>query len=615
MSSLLLFDMHGYCATGPGLRVLAPLFLAAAAGAPIFAQDTPEVRAELSLAGAGALYRMDEPIVLRLSFSGTPHRYTVSTAVTQTPRPDEVVITPSAGVTDIYPESYLPDYAVMAELTEQPVEIRFTLNDWFRFDKPGHYSVEIHTSRVSMGTKLGALSRGGELVTNPVSFDIAATTPEEDAAEVARLAFTIDATPDGPQRREALHRLSYLDGDAAAREKVRLYLHPSADSPFASIDSSLLLACRNHRLVLDLLEQEFRDPNVEVRAALIGTMTALHDPKDKAEEGEVFAAYLRELCASLAARPAVARAAAAQTLLLAAPGSINPEMEQAAYAVLRSNFAAVDLYDMETVLRLFWPQLKDPSLAPALETVLENPRVEAGVHSNLRQALISALLDIAPERARALVLAEIRSADSLVPADVLVRLPDAQLPELDQPLLSLIRSLAPLKQPGESMRLDIKTQLAARYASSAIAADLLKIYEACSSKWQPEGRANLLAYFARWQGSRAIPMIDCEIANVTQSNGSDQFLLHPLARAFYSPAVAGILKRRLNSADPKAAATAAYVLSQFAEAGDIELLRARLDRLDDESDAAGGEPLRRELVMGLAAMRRRFPDSGSVTLQ
>jgi hypothetical protein len=390
-------------------------------------------------------------------------------------------------------------------------------------------------------------------------------------------------------------------------------LHPSADSPFAVIDSSLLLACRNHRLVLDLLEQEFRDPNVEVRAALIGTMTALHDPKDKAEEVEVRAGYLQKLFATLAARPAAARVAAAQTLLLAAPGSINPEIEQAAYAVLRSNFAAVDLYDMETLLRLFWPKLKDPSLAPALETVLENPRVEAGVNSDLRQPLISALLDVAPERARPHVLVEIRNADSLVSADVLGRLPDAQLAELDQPLLSLIRSLAPLKQSGESLRLDIKTQLAARYASPAIAPDLLKIYEACSSKWQPEGRANLLAYFARWQGSRAIPMIEREIANVTQANGSDQFLLHPLARAFYSPAVAGILKRRLNSADLKAAATAAYVLSQFAEAGDIELLRARLDRLDDESDAAGGEPLRRELVMGLAAMRRRFPDPASVT--
>ena len=595
-------------------NLLASLCLAAAAAAPIFPQDGGEVRAELSLANPGALFHMDEPIALRLSFSGTPHRYSINLTVTQTPRPDdEIVITTSAGVSKIYNESYEPDYSAVAELTEQPVDVRMTLNDWFRFDKPGHYTVEIHTARVRQGTELVSLSRGATLATNAVSFDIDATSPDEEAAEVVRLASTIDSSPDRQQRRDALRRLSYLDGDAAAREKVRRYLHPSADPPFAEIEPSWLLTCRNHPLVLELLEQEFRNPNAEVNAGLIGTMAALHDSRDKAEADEVRAAYLRQLFAGLAARPIAARLAAAQTLLAPRWGSVKPEMEQAAYAILRNQLAALDLDDVEPVLQLFWPKLKDPSLAEAIETMLERAHLAGGVYSSLRQPLISALLDVAPERARPHVLAEIRSADSLVPADVLVRLPDTQLSELDQPLLSSIRGLAPLKESGDFVRLDIKTRLAARYASSAIAPDLLKIYAACSPKWQPDTRANLLAYFARWQGKGAVPMIERELANVAQSNGSEDMSLYPLARAFYSPAVAGILKRRLNGSNLQVAATAAFALSQFAEAGDKDLLQTRLDRLDEEFDAAGGEPLRQELVTGLAAMARRFPEPGSAT--
>ena len=327
---------------------------------PAEAGDPRSVSVELAVVGPSTTFHLGEPIVLQLSFFGPPNRYNVNTTVTRTPRPDEVILTPNT-FSKLYPEGYVPDYAAMAPVSEKPTNIRMTLNEWFRFEKAGRYTVQIKTPRVTPGDKSSLYSRDSVLITNPVTFEIVLAVPETEALQVARLAAVLDATPDPSERRTALNQLSFLTGDVAAREKVRRFLHPNAAIPFGQIDPSALLISTNRLLVLQLLEEEFRKSDTAVRFDLITTMVSLCSPKDDKAAKEIEAQYLRELFESLPTRSSSARLACAQVLLGGLQGlrrdglpAGSAEMTHAAYAIIAADFESLDLSNIENIMRAYW---------------------------------------------------------------------------------------------------------------------------------------------------------------------------------------------------------------------------------------------------------------------
>src|SRR5579864_9497191 len=183
-----------------GARIRLGAWVAAVAVAPLAAQGDGALFAELSMAGPTAAFHLGEPIVLQLSFFGPPDRFNVNTTVTKTPLPDEVMLTPETGFSKLYPESYRPDYGSMAPIGDKPVSIPLTLNEWFRFEKTGRYTVWIKTPRVTPRNRSSLFSRDSVLTTNSVTFEIVPMNPEQEAREVARLGGNIEGTPDQNQR-------------------------------------------------------------------------------------------------------------------------------------------------------------------------------------------------------------------------------------------------------------------------------------------------------------------------------------------------------------------------------------------------------------------------------
>src|SRR5262245_1038596 len=600
----------------PSLVAILMLFFVT----PAIAQTAgADVKVRLSLDGGKSVYRIGEPIRLILSFTSDADGYQLNTTTTKPASPvDELRVTPDEGVSHWLDEysgkhRYAPDYAIMREITATPAIVQLTLNDWFRFDRPGKYSVQVKTRRVSRAENPRNPAPVINLLTNEVSFEMAPMTESEEEQEVRRLSALLDATRSQKEEDRISEELSYLVGEASAREKARRYVASEGRSGnyYQNIFYGLFIA-RDRAPVRRLLEGALRDPNTPATHQLLHTLTRLRLLQEGGEPpsasgfdelgnpnqqrySEIQDEYLRELAASLQKRTGKNRTTTAMTLLLNAPKEPDraAPMLSDARKILLQEFDGLSIYDQELLLNGYWDKFRDPSIKPSLERMLTKERQWQGY--SVRASALKRLIELDPDRSRSFVVAELRDPDSFVDVEVLGALKDETLPEADAALLEQIRRLAPLKQKRDSIILQHKTMLAARYASPAIYEGLLEAYQDWGAKWKELARAGLLGYLARYNEAQAMPLIEQSLEEWGPDRGS-WFLLN-LTSSNYPKAVDEYLRKRLESDDPQWISTASHIMSQRGPAADRPLIEARLDRWvkewkprGAELDAAGDDP-------------------------
>jgi len=549
------------------------------------------VVATLRLEGAQTTFKSGQPVRVILSFTGAAERYVVNSLVyPETPFPDRYIFTPADGVAKVYHEGYSPDYLTTRGITGEPIELRITLNEYFRFDKAGHYSLKIESSRVFVpsGPTALDLTRTPPVATNSVEFDIVPMTAEEEAQEL-RMKKQIAATR-GAQAAEveARKELTYLTGDVAARDAVTSALRGGANP-------SNLIHFSNHELVLRLLEEGYLRPDAPVSENILKDMVALHSPKDKADAVRILLGYLHALAGSLESKNERPRMVAAQAILMLASQNgwmESKELIEPAMAVVREHFEASNV---ELMLRVFWPQLRDPSLVPALERILPNPRLQSRGNGPERGEVLKALFDLAPERATPFVVDELQNPQGLRDVKLLGQIPDAELPDLDAVLLARLH--------GSGAALDGDTRVLARFASAAILPDVLKLYASPPADWNPGERMHVLAYLARREGDAVLPAIRAEVERDLREHGTASNVMGGIVDCYFSDVVARLLREQLAGEDSQSASWAAYYLSTFGDREDRARLEARLSRTP-ETDTR----LVRELTDGLAKLRSRFPE-------
>ena len=579
---------------------------------PAFAQTAGvDVQVRLSLAGGKSVYRTGEPIRLVLSFTSDAHVYKLNTTTTKPASPvDEILLTPDDGVfrwLDEYSSKhrYSPDYSLIRKITTSPAPVELALNDWFRFDRPGTYTVQVKTSRVSRFEHPRYPAPLIYLMTNEVSFEVVAMTTAEEEQEVRRLSSLLDSTRNQKEDTRISEELSYLAGEASTREKARRYIFSEGRSGNYSqnIQYGLFIA-RDRALVKRLLEGALRDPNTPVTHQLLHTLTRLRLLQEGKEPpsiagfdgvgdtkqqhySEVLEEYLRELTASLPKRTGKSRTGAAMTVILNLPKEPDQAapMLSDARKILIQEFDGLSIYDKDLLLNGYWNRFRDTSLQPALERMLKTERQPQGYL--MRASALKRLIELAHDSSRPFVMAELIDPDSFVDVEVLGQLKDETLPEADSALLEQIRRLASLKQNLDSIRLQYKTPLAARYASPAIYKGLMEAYQNWGAKWPVEARAGLLGYLARYNEAQAMPLIKQALKELGPDRGS--WFLSNLTRSNYPKAVDEYLRKRLESDDPQWVSTASHIMSQRGPAEDMPLIEARLDRWVKEWKARGAE--------------------------
>ena len=554
-----------------------------------------EVKCELSLEGGKTQFRSGEPIVLQLSFTATGPAVSVDVTTTEPPSPiDTVVLTPKVSAFPWLEEQargkrYSPDYmnTTTAE-PNQPVTLTLTLNDLYRFDSPGHYTVYITTRRVSAGdgSSNGSLPSPGhpqELTSNDVSFDVVPFPDRDEAALAVSLEQRIRASTNQRSAQKLADELDYLTGDAATAAKLSLFLDPKIFDPSRVDVTRGLWIARNRPMVVAALERAIVDP-AQTCADLVGTLVDLKATLQPPHNPEgIKAEYIHQIALSIPKRTGESRIDAARTVFvtMAQEGHASgPDFDIARETII-THFSEVDEYsDVESILNSYGKYLPDPRLVPALRRILET--ATDPVFSGNREAALTQLARIAPDAKIAPDDAStclVREACSEHPATIrAVRdlSPMETLPEADTCLREKL--IAQTNGAGTRMMFGTTIQYIARFADAALLSDVRKAYAERTDRWDQRARGAALTYLMRWDAKNSRPLLD---ALLLGPDSSDGIIMVDVLEPEHDPAdgLKEAVREYLQTAPPKIAAWCAFALSKLGEPEDRELLRKTLEQL------------------------------------
>lgn len=561
-----------------------------------------EVHVKLAVGEPRSVYKIGEPIKLILEFTADRDGYSAELLPDgKEYSSDTIVISPETGISpwlvDLTNGFHYPrDMSSTAKLSNSPQRVELTLNDTLRFDKPGRYTIRVTTRRVTKSSLL--YSRPLILTTNPITFEVEPMSDADETAEVNRLSDLLAAKRNWQTEEEVGKLLSFLTGEPSTREKVRLFLN--LDGRRGNLNAHLwygLFIASNRQLVLTLLEAGLRDPNTEVNTQLLQAVTILRrlvtdgirmdklggvSPMLSADEDprtrEIRDAYVVELSAGLAKRKDKALTTTAITI-----ASNPPKDPQAANVgsrearrILIQQFDALPPSSQEWLMRQDWEELRDRSMIPAYRRALSTGPGQKNVH----EAALKLLIEIAPDEARPFVVAEIGEPNSFVDVKLLGSIEAKSLPEADASLLEQIRRLASLPNNAVLVHMKHKTSLLVRFGSAGIYQELMELYHAVGPKLYPDGRAGLLAYFAKHNEREAMPLIEQAISELKPDE--DPAVLRELTALYYSDAIGVLVKRLLATDDLSKASTAAYLIGLHGSPDDQKVLEARLKRWQDD---------------------------------
>ncbi len=605
-----------------GLSLLLATSVSAQTSAP------PDVHVKLSLANSKSIYRMGEPIKLIMEFTADREGYVVEILPdAKSPWQDTIVISPEFGISHWLAEMtagqrYARDFFSTQNLSNVPQRVELILNDTLRFDVAGRYTVSVTTRRISKQSL--TYSRPFSVTTNSITFEVEPMSEPDEAAEVKRLSDLMAAKRNSQTDEEVGKLLSFLTGEPSTREKVRRFLNPEDRSGnyHANLWYGLFIA-RNRQLVLKLLETGLRDPNTGVSSQLLNAVTRLRmlvtdGVRDKpvvvtsmltpSEEDprarEIRDAYVVELSAGLAKRKDKAQTTTAITIV-----SNPPKDPQAASAgsrearrILIQQFDTLHIFSQEWLLRQDWEELRDRSLIPVIKRMLSTAPGSAQKH--IHEAALKLLIEVAPDEARPFVVAEIRDPNSFVDVKLLGSIEAKSLPEADAILLEQIRRVATIPDNRGFVHLKQKTSLLVRFGTDGIYQELMELYQTVGARLYPDGRAGLLAYFAKHNEREAIPLIEQAISELNPDQ--EPTVLRELTELYYSEAIGVLVKKLLATDDRAAASMAAYLIGRHGYADDQRVLEARLKRWQEEwgnrvaeADAQHQGRIERELIWAL----------------
>ncbi len=306
----------------------------------VFPQEN-EVNVKLSLAEEKKVFKMDEPILLNLTFSADSGNYNLDTVNNLGSFLDEVSISPRSGVFDWRGEYkrgayFMNDVIVVNKLSEKAINLPLFLNNYFRIDKPGKYTINIKTKRVSTPDPNNKYGRNQFVITtNPVSFEVIPMSKAEESAEVQRLSEKLKTKLSPKETNNLSNQLAFMGGDVAAAAKVWHFLNPQSDfnNGYHNLLYGLYIS-RNRQLVIKLLEEDLRNVEREANYGVLGILVSLRVMSEdenlalssdgnskvvleyrKTRAEAITGEYLNELLLSLPLRKGRNRATTAVTIL------------------------------------------------------------------------------------------------------------------------------------------------------------------------------------------------------------------------------------------------------------------------------------------------------------
>jgi len=401
---------------------------------------------------------------------------------------DRFIVTPEAGTRD--PWSYRLHEGIAysgpggSRLSDKPLVLDIDLNQWVRFERPGHYTVH------ALSHATGPQRQDVEVESNQIGIDIVAADPQwqeqELASDLAILNSTLSKIDSASfeSRMNAACRLTYLDTPAAVREMVRWL--GIADIQTAQILQDGLRSSQHGPEAIAAMKELLRSPSEPVPPIFLRTLAAL----DKAikEPQNALAEVVEE-------KQGAAKAISIKTLLDSMSAESVP-------ATLRSEIAALfpqlPPSQQSELLDYQWKKIDVPEMIPVLRQIYETAPQSRYPENPLFASAVERLYELDTNRTRLLLLEEIKRPDPRLPYHTLAMLPDATLPELDATLLDHLQHNG--GRPAE--------ELIARYSTKSILVLLKDFYAKRDAEMRSRVTTNpniaapaceppLVAYFLR----------------------------------------------------------------------------------------------------------------------
>jgi hypothetical protein len=581
------------------IAVMANAAMAFGAGAQTAA--SPAV-AELAFKDGKTHFRSGEPMVLEITYRpGADGCFLVSD--TQPSPMDVVELTPTEGAFRwMQGNGAGSDASMWSQLkANTPALSQLTLNDLYRFDQRGTYTVKVRTSHLRCGEFMKAKPQ--ELTTNAVTFDVEPFAEADEKALAESLEQRIRASKNEFEADKLAKQLSYLPGDDATRAKLSLTLHQKTFYPFGvNLGASFWIA-RNREMVLNALEQAIDDPSQPDSARLIPMLLELkRDPAEPEAhccasvapthplKDTLAASYMHEVAASLPKRTGESRIDAALSVFEAdahgaeSDPALQSDFQQAREIVI-THFGEINEYNVAYVLKAYGKYLQDPRLVPDLQKLIDRSE---GIFSDNRVEAMKQLNQIAPEGLDRYLVHEACTSHPALMQEVRDLTATETLPEVDGCLGERLQKI--LSQPaGTRMDLALESTLEyiARFADAALIPEVLKAYvgRAPDDKhWSRAARGAALCYLMRWDAKDASSLLAEWMPDAAHPVDTD--LLDVVGPAMPSAEALREYFRHWIETGTGDAGMVVFVLSQIGNADDRVFLKQRLDKLHTKEPSA-----------------------------
>jgi hypothetical protein len=466
-------------------------------------------------------------------------------------------------------------------LGEKPFTVALELNEWFRFDTPGMYTLAVTSRRV---TDESAASAVIPLESNRVAFEILQRDAAWETATFETARRLVEAKPAAPDARRGCRMMRFLGTETAAMEMIRRY--GAASDRGCDFDYMAgLFGAANRPAVVRAMEAGLRAADQPVTGSYLRTLSMLsvylqhpefRPAQTRETKGRLIAggelarrfdlvdaarsAYGDVVTAALPDKTGRARAITLAEAPAWMPRPLAPA--SAARDQLAAAFLDLPVERQASLLEYQWHAVKGPAMLPALRRLAAMPPAAA---AGVRDLALRRLAQLAPDEARPLILQEIQKPQRGATLKTLGSLRDAELPALDEALAANF----------EADDDEIHAALVERYATRKVAARILASAGDEIGRMACRRQASILAYFLRVDEAAGARLLDR--AMTSRATGC-WMSLNQIAELRMTPAVQARAIADLDHPDPDGVIAAIQTLGQHGSPAALAPLRAAFQR-------------------------------------
>lgn len=480
-------------------------------------------------------------------------------------------------------------------LSDIPIVISMQLNEWVRFDAPGHYRVRLTTHRVAKIRRQGAgtsATEGQSLTSNELQLTIIPATKEwqvetlrqaVEAIDRATLAVPVPQSQTPESVQQAVTTLRYLDtADAAQAMAQRL-----KDDNNAHQYSFGLIGSPERETALKAMQEQLTNPDHPITQDFLFTLSVLSVQPNQSpdamrnERMQVYERIRTQLWESISNKRGAARGI---SLVTALTSGADQKVPEGAIQQLAASFDDLPLQKQQELIGDRWALIKGPEFLPILRKyahqyqdfpVLNESKAYDAIR--LSGAALQHWYELAPEEARPAVIEEILRPKPRFDAKTLGMLPDGTLPDLERTLVDHLISSDNFQISGNL------ASLIERYATNAVLPQMLSIVDAHIGKWACAVQTPALAYLLRVDPASARPRLEAAMAARGQGfTACNHSLLTEVGKLHVDSILEEIADRSLRDDDVEVAGNAAAFLGHFGSSAAEQHLWQRFEEWSNQ---------------------------------